>query len=348
VKVLMTTDTVGGVWTYALELVAGLGEEAQVVLAAMGPEASAAQLEQLRALPLAGFEHAELRLEWMQDPWEDVAAAGEWLLDLRDRHGAEVVHVNGYTHAALPFGVPVLVGGHSCVLSWHEAVRRTPAGPEWRRYRGEVARGLAAADALVAPTSALLGELERLYRPACPAFVIPNGLDGRAFGPRDKRPYVLGVGRAWDEAKNLGALERVADELPWPVLVAGDGGALGRVEPEALRTLYAHAAVFAEPARYEPFGLAALEAGLAGCALVLGDIPSLREVWGKAALYVDPFDDGALLDALRTLARDDAGRERLGAAARARATRYDRGRMASAYLDLYVGLRADVGVEAVA
>ncbi len=31
------------------------------------------------------------------------------------------------------------------------------------------------------------------------------------------------------------------------------------------------------PARYEPFGLSVLEAALSGCALVLGDIPSLRE-----------------------------------------------------------------------
>jgi hypothetical protein len=36
-KVLMTADTVGGVWTYALELAAGLGEHGvEVAIATMG------------------------------------------------------------------------------------------------------------------------------------------------------------------------------------------------------------------------------------------------------------------------------------------------------------------------
>jgi glycogen(starch) synthase len=348
VKLLMTTDTVGGVWTYALELVSALGDDADVVLAALGPEPTAAQREQLQAVPLAAFEHADYRLEWMDDPWDDVAAAGEWLLELRDRHAAELVHLNGFAHGALPFGVPIVVVGHSCVLSWHESVRRAPGGAEWRRYRDEVACGLAGADALVAPTAAFLAALERLYAPACQTLVIPNGLDHAGFTPADKRRYVLGVGRVWDEAKNLAALDRVAPELPWPVLVAGEGGRLGRVDPAALRTLYAHAAVFAEPARYEPFGLAALEAALSGCTLVLGDIPTLREVWGDAAVYVDPFDDRALAAALRGLAEDGARRERFADAARTRALTFGRDRMAAAYVDLYVGLTADARVGAAA
>ena len=69
------------------------------------------------------------------------------------------------------------------------------------------------------------------------------------------------------------------------------GGALARKMAEA--------SIYALPARYEPFGLSALEAALSGCALVLGDIPSLREIWGPAAIYV-PADDkvGALRAAL--------------------------------------------------
>ena len=339
----MTADAVGGVWTYARELIAGLGDDAQVVLAVMGPPPDDADLERL---PLAGYEHADFALEWMPEPWGEVARAGEWLLDLADRYDPHVVHLNGYAHASLPFGVPVVVVGHSCVLSWHLAVRAAPAGPEWQRYEAAVAAGLARADALVAPTAAMLDELVRLYAPACETAVIPNGIAPGGLAPRDKRPYVLGVGRAWDEAKNLAALERIAPDLPWPVLVAGDGASLGRVDPAALRTLYGHAAVFAEPARYEPFGLAALEAGLAGCALVLGDIPSLREVWEDAAVYVDPFDDGALSTALRRLARDRALCERHARAAYDRAGGYTRERMAGAYLDLYVGVTSTAAAEA--
>ena len=39
-------------------------------------------------------------------------------------------------------------------------------------------------------------------------------------------------------------------------------------------------------ARYEPFGLAVLEAAQAGMRLVLSDIPSFRELWDGAATFV--------------------------------------------------------------
>jgi glycogen synthase len=146
---------------------------------------------------------------------------------------------------------------------------------------------------------------------------------------------VLGVGRAWDEAKNLGALRRVGPQLEWPVVVAG-----GDVGEAALRELFRRAAIFAEPARYEPFGLAALEAALAGCALVLGELASLREVWSDAAVFVDPFDDGSLTAALECLIQDEALRERMAAAARTRAGDYTPERMAVAYDRLYTRLAA--------
>ena len=92
------------------------------------------------------------------------------------------------------------------------------------------------------------------------------------------------------------------------------------------------AAVFAAPARYEPFGLGILEAGLAACALVLGDIPSLREVWGDAATYAG--DDDALVAGIRD-ALDDPSR---GQAARERALTYSPARTACGYLEQYAAL----------
>jgi glycosyltransferase involved in cell wall biosynthesis len=328
----MTTDAVGGVWTYATELIAALnGLGVEVDLAVIGPPPTD---EQRKRLPdLASYRQRPFRLEWMEDPWDDVARTTEWLLELAA--DVDVVHLNGYAYAAADFRVPVLVVGHSCVLSWHEAVHGSPPGASWSRYRDAVEAGLDAADVVIAPTRAMLAELERLYRSAGERRVIPNGRSDSRLAPGAKAPYVLGVGRVWDEAKNLQALERVASRLEWQVLVAGEGGALGRVDDATLHRLYASAAVFAEPARYEPFGLAALEAGLAGCALVLGAIGSLREVWGDAALYVDPFDDDALAAALERVIADELLRRRLADAARRRATRYARAGMAAAYADLY-------------
>jgi glycosyltransferase involved in cell wall biosynthesis len=151
------------------------------------------------------------------------------------------------------------------------------------------------------------------------------------------------------------ALAAVARDLPWPVEVAGDapapglvrgvapGGALrhlGRLTPARLHGLMAGSEIFAAPARYEPFGLAVLEAALMGCALVLGNVPTLVELWGDAARFVAPDDPDALRGTLMDLIGDPAARRRLQAAARRRARAYSRRMMTVGYLEAYAGLRA--------
>ena len=68
---------------------------------------------------------------------------------------------------------------------------------------------------------------------------------------------------------------------------------LGKLSESELARHYARAAIYCLPARYEPFGLSVLEAALSGCALVLGDIPSLRENWTGAAEFAPPDDASA-------------------------------------------------------
>ena len=114
----------------------------------------------------------------------------------------------------------------------------------------------------------------------------------------------------------------------------GEGGTGPLAEAEVLGWL-SRATVFAEPARYEPFGLAALEAALCGCALVLGDIASLREVWQDAASFVAADDADALAHAVNRLLDDPAWRERAAGAAGARAARYTTEAMARGYLNAY-------------
>jgi glycogen(starch) synthase len=336
-KVLMTADTLGGVWTYAGELAQGLAARgAEVIVAAMGRAPDPDQLTMMAGADVVSREGA---LEWMPDAWEDVEAAGEWLLDLEDDVRPDVVHLNGYVHAALPWRAAVMVVAHSDVLSWFEAVRGVPAPPEWDRYRDDVERGLRAAEMVVAPTAATLAALERHFAFAAERVVVPNG---RRLGalPARKHPLVVATGRAWDEAKNVAALERIAPALPWPLLVLGEGSRAGRVSNSHIETALARASIFALPARYEPFGLAALEAALSGCALVLGDIPTLREVWGDAALFVDPSDDDAIERTLLALMGDDERRRDFAAEARARASLYTPELMAARYLELYEGVAA--------
>ena len=199
----------------------------------------------------------------------------------------------------------------------------------------------------------MLASLRTHYGPLPGSRVISNGREPSAFAPGVKEPLVLSVGRLWDEAKNVGALAEVASRLSWPVCVAGElahpeGGEvalasvrpLGRLSPRELAAWYGRASIYALPARYEPFGLSALEAALAGCALVLGDIPSLREIWGDAALYAPPGDNARLAAVLQSLIDEDGLRSELAARARDRAMVFTTGEMADAYLAAYRGLIA--------
>jgi glycosyltransferase involved in cell wall biosynthesis len=346
---LMTGDTVGGVWSYALELARGLGARGvTITLVTFGRLPSAAQVAEARRIASLDLRPTEFKLEWMDDPWGDVQAAGELLLDLEAELRPDAVHLGGYAHAALPFRAPAIVVAHSCVLSWWRAVHGTDAPSGWDRYRVEVARGLRAAAAVVAPTAAMLAALSDEHGPFARARTIWNGRDPAAFTPEPKRPFILAVGRLWDEAKNLAALDVVAPRLVWPVVVAGDLGdaatenvhQIGRLPLAGVAELMARASIFALPARYEPFGLAPLEAALAGCALVLGDIPSLREVWGDTVRYVQPDDHDALAATLAELIGDGDERARLAEAARARAATFTPARMAAQYLDVYGAIRA--------
>src|SRR5437764_12452438 len=86
-RVLMTADVVGGVWTYAIELAGALAEHhgLATTIATMGPRPSRDHLAYARRIPGLEIESADFRLEWMESPWADVDAAGEWLLDLEAR-----------------------------------------------------------------------------------------------------------------------------------------------------------------------------------------------------------------------------------------------------------------------
>jgi glycogen synthase len=354
-KVLMTADTVGGVWTYALEVARALEPHGfHFFLATMGRVLTSPQREAARRLRNLDIYESHYKLEWMADPWDDLSAAGQWLLQLETRLQPDLIHLNNYAFGSLPWIAPALVVGHSCVLSWWQAVKHEPAPPVWNRYRQEVRRGLRAARLVLAPTAAMLDALDRYYGPFQASRVIYNAREPRRFPPRDKEKMILTVGRVWDEAKNVALLERVAPRIEWPVYVVGDtrhpeGGeatytrlrSLGSLPAGELSSWFGRASIYSLPARYEPFGLSALEAALAGCALVLGDIPSLREIWDDAALYVDPEQPDMLATTLNTLVGDCSLRRAYAARARERAFTYSPALMAAGYRAAYADLLHD-------
>ena len=330
-RVLLTTDTVGGVWNFSLSLARALRCHAQVEvqIATMGRKLSAAQ--RLEIADFAFYE-SEFPLEWMPKPWAGVDRAGQWLLALERGAKPDVLHHNTVALGHLPFQAPVLLTIHSCVLSWWQAVKGEEAPAEWAEYRRRVRSSLHAAAEITAPSLAILRAAQTIYGLGTAGRVIPNFAERSQF-PCRKEPFVFAAGRAWDEGKNLSALAAIAPRLAWPVILAGDGTELGHLDSTTMNRYLARASVYAWPAKYEPFGLSVLEAAQHGCALVLGDIPSLRENWDGVAHFVRTEDE--LCSAIQNLIADQNLRNELGNRARQRSLRFTAQRTAQAYSAAY-------------
>jgi glycosyltransferase involved in cell wall biosynthesis len=358
-RIVMTADAVGGVWTYALDLGAALARQGNhVTLAVLGPAPSDAQRADAtgRGLALQDLGHSP---DWLAADEAAVRAGGTALADLAEREGAGLLHLN---HPALgadiAFPCPTLAVTHSCLATWWRAVRGEEALPEDFRWRTALHEaGLAAADALAAPSAAFAEATRRVYGFGVPPLAVPNGRDTPpAIDEARPAPSVLTAGRLWDEGKNLAVLDRAAARLPVTVEAAGplvgpNGArialhhtvALGTLDAPAMRAKLAERPIFVSTALYEPFGLSVLEAAQAGCALVLSDIPTFRELWGDAALFVAPHDDRALAAAVLRLLGDRADRAERAALSRRRAARYTVDAMAEATLKAYAAATAAFG-----
>ena len=323
---LITTDAVGGVWRYATTLAAGMvARGLPVVLAVLGPNANAAQV---RAAP-AQVVQTGLPLDWTARDAVALRHVSARLAMLAGQLGVGQVHL----HAPALVGTvrwpaPVVAVTHSCVATWWEAVRGSPPDLALTWRIDATRAGLLAAGQVIAPSAAHADATQRLYGPL-PITVVHNGADPVPANAT-RTPSILTAGRLWDEGKGVAWLDRATPRIAVPVRAAGPvqgpvGGLaqfqyldlLGTLDPSGMAHAMAEASVFASLPAYEPFGLAVLEAAYAGCALVLRDIPSARELWNGAALFV--ADEAALVPVLHEALRDSAA---WGARAQARASRY--------------------------
>lgn len=351
-RILLSTDTLGGVWDHTVTLACELSAAGHdVLVAALGEVRD----ERLAHLP-AGVQVTSrpYKLEWMAGAGDDVRAAADWLRGLGEVWNADVVHLNQMAYAAFGFSVPVVAAVHSDVLSWWTHVLGGDAPmDEWGQYAAWVREGLLAADAVVTPTQYQATLLVRHYD-VRGARVIYNGVELAAGDdPRPRTEFsALSVGRLWDRGKGVDTLDAAAGLLgaEFPAIhVLGETmsphgdryeprhlRAHGRVERAEVDEWMRRASVYVAPSRYEPFGLAPLEAALHGCALVLSDIGTFRELWHGCAEFVPANDPAALAGALRGLRDDPARVARLAEGARKRALRrYTSGRMAEEYTALY-------------
>ena len=349
-KILMTADTIGGVWTYALELTRALEQTGtQVAMATMGGRLSDEQREEVAKISNLTVYESDYKLEWMDNPWQDVEKAGEWLLQLRDEIQPDIIHLNGMVHGSLDWGKPVVVVVHSCVLSWWKAVKDEEAPKEWDTYKELVKKGLQAADTVIAPTQAMLHQAEELYGPFKRSSVIYNGRAQHNFQFGRKEPFVFSLGRVWDEAKNISMLAHIASDLQWPVYIAGDDKHpatgktielenvhfLGKLTNKEVSDWLSRASIYALPAKYEPFGLTILEAAMSGCALVVGKTESQAEIWGNAAKYADPNSADELRDTVNNLIEDEFSRNIMSCRSVKRSHNYTADQMAQDYNHVY-------------
>jgi glycosyltransferase involved in cell wall biosynthesis len=353
-RVLLTADAVGGVWQYATDLAAGLKPLGfDPVVAVMGPSPSACQVDAAKA---AGLELIDtgLPLDWLAQDVAEVRRAAEGIAALANDVQADIVQLNAPALAGLAdFVAPTVTVAHSCVATWWSAVEHgaLPSDFTWRTDL--VRRGLAQADRIVAPSAAFAAALRQTYGLSTSPLVVHNGRAPLPVPTAAMHDYALTVGRLWDRAKGLATLDEAAALVSVPIKAVGslsgpDGTrqslkhahAVGSVDALGLAELLAPRPVFVSAARYEPFGLAVLEAAQAGCALVLSDMPTFRELWDGAATFVDPADSRGFADAIDQLIGDARLRLDRGQTARERAGRYSVGAMASGMAQIFRSLDA--------
>ncbi|HEX7048993.1 MAG TPA: glycosyltransferase family 4 protein [Longimicrobiales bacterium] len=357
-RILITTDVAGGVWSYTEELTDALLARGHTLCLVILGEPGAVQRSWLAKHRDLSVTLLPSPLEWEPEPEPGLSASVEALRRVVEAEQPDVIHLNQYYYGAFALGAPHVVVAHSDVVSWWRAVKREepPADAWFRRYRRWVAEGLRGARVRVAPSRWIAQQIESIYGLG-PVRVVYNGRSARRFRARRRarrEPVVVAAGRLWDEAKGA------RDLIPAAALLAGrarvvlagpathpaEGEAfpvdapglewVGMLDAEELRLLLSQARVYTATSRYEPFGLAPLEAALAGCALVLSDIPTFRELWDGCALFYAPGDAGALAEAALALLGDEDRRKALADAARARAlSRYTPARMAERYEAVY-------------
>lgn len=349
-KVLMTTDTVGGVWHYSLELCRILEEyHVQVHLAALGAWPSPAQQVEVERMPNVLLYKSDYKLEWMKDPWEDLENSRKWINCIYHTIQPDIVHLNNYAHIEEDWTAPVVTVFHSCVQTWWQAVKGCSAPDEWDRYSEIVRESLEASDVVVTPTKAILQKAKKVHEFSSETEVIYNGRHSFSSAEVAKEDIILCMGRMWDEAKNVKLLSNIASRLPWPVYVAGDAinpdtgkrcnldnvEFLGKLSPEEVQHWMKRAKIFVSPTRYEPFGLAILEAASNGCALVLSSLETLKELWQEAALFFDPEDEKEAEKTALRLMNNEEFLTDLSKRAKERAANFSAEKMGESYFRLY-------------
>src|SRR5216683_4349699 len=196
-----------GAWTYARELVTGLVTRgARVTLVTFGEIPLPDQTVWMDNLHGLDYRPTAFRLEWMQEAEQDLPESSNFLIDLVREVQPDVLHLNQFCYGNLPVDVPRVVMAHGDLISWTQAVHgHGPRPTRWLKwYRDTVIRGIAGADALVAPSAWMLDTLRSCYTRSRRDVVIYPGRNPIFFNPYiSKDDSVLAVGRLIDAGRQV-------------------------------------------------------------------------------------------------------------------------------------------------
>lgn len=351
-RVLMTLDAVEGVWRYGMDLARALKPRGvEFVFLVLGPAPTDEQTGEAEAI--GELIHMPLPLDWLSEAEGELTEIPAAIEQVAEDRQVDLIHLNRPTQAAgLQTGRPVIVMSHACVPTWFQAVK-TAAPPAARQWHASLNRaGMARADLVIVPSRSHAELVVKTYGQVRNLRVVHNATGSITHtAHREGREGVVAVGRWWDEAANGAVIDQAAARMTRPLTMIGSNvgpngehlrisnathaGSLSHAETLAL---VGKAEVFVSPSLYEPFGLAALDAAASRTPLVLADIPTYRELWDGAALFVPPRDPAAYVEATDKLLNDRQLREILAQLASNRATRFTPVRQAAAIRAVYDSL----------
>jgi len=223
VHVLVTADTLSGSWSFTRELVTGLVTRGvRVTLVTFGEIPLPDQTTWMDLLHGLEYRPTAFRLEWMDDAPRDLPESSEFLAGLVNELRPDVLHLHQFCHGNLPVNVPRVVMAQGDLISWAEAVQGcAPRPSRWLNwYRKSIVNGIAAADAVVAPSAWMLDAIGAAYTRPRRGTVIYPGRNPIFFNPYvSNDDSVLSVGRLHDAGKQVFLLTQ--HPHPFSVCIVG-------------------------------------------------------------------------------------------------------------------------------
>jgi glycogen synthase len=354
-KILMTTDTRDDKWYFTLNLLSSLSyENVEVVLLAMGPKLFHHQLEELEELaPNIHFYHQSILPEWKENDLTSLPRASIWINKIFSAEKPDLIHLNHYSPACIHWDVPVVLSPHSCIVMQEMVKNQNDLTDNHQKVFHMTQIALHSANALVFPSVALLSYFTAIYGEMSNVFIIPPGLKQNFIPSDQKFPMVFSEGNLEDPYHQLDLLMDAASSINGEIFIAGEKEQIQRL-PKNVRFLgkltrqqkmnwLKMAAIYAWPSKNDPFGLGFLDAASQRCALVGGENPYLKEIWGEALEEVKDENPIDLADACNELLHFPHKAYARGENAFSKAQEFNQQSIARQYVELYEDLINNFG-----